>query len=474
MPKFSAYFGLGMTQRELDFVDINTDHDTPVYVDPYAIEIRNDIWSASASENIRSFFQEVLRSLRERDTSRAENLMSHFREPAETFLGVSRGTPKGRGVGAIQARQLIHAIKHSNAFITGLLSDLSEMALYVEGVDRDKVSDLTTNIIRFLLVEYTQQQCELYDIPTERYNGPAGWNTNRNNWEARYVQLPYMNQKPVLLVPKYIVRRRLSLDSQEFYNKQITEFLVSENLNANSSLVQTIKGEKKVFKKDVRMDKPKSKTLIAELVRQNPELLEVYKELAKRSGSQATFLNDDPSVHSVCRMLIEALSEIPPGADHAEQYHRFMLGALTTIFYPHLIQPHKEWPIQAGRKRIDIVYTNASNSGFFSQRRDGNNTQASVVIVECKNYSNDIGNPELDQLLGRFDANRGRFGIIACRSIDDRVALSNRCRDMAARGLGFVITLTDEDVIRLLTLKETLEDEQIEGFLHQKYRELLQ
>ena len=31
----------------------------------------------------------------------------------------------------------------------------------------------------------------------------------------------------VLLVPKYIVRRKLSLDSQEFYTKQITDFVAS-------------------------------------------------------------------------------------------------------------------------------------------------------------------------------------------------------------------------------------------------------
>lgn len=166
MPKFSQHFSIDLTEHELDFVDISNEYDTRVYVDPYAIEIQQDIWCEKASNNIRSFFLEVLQALRARNDARAIFLMSHLTEPKETFLGISSGEPKGRGVGRGQALQLISAIRRSKAFKTGLLSDLSEMALYVEGIDRDKISDLTTNIIRDLLVEYTAQQCSLFDIPT--------------------------------------------------------------------------------------------------------------------------------------------------------------------------------------------------------------------------------------------------------------------------------------------------------------------
>lgn len=166
---------------------------------------------------------------------------------------MSQGKPKGRGVGAGQANQLVIAIGNSEAFKTGILSDLSEMSLYVDGIDRDKISDLTTNIIRSSLVYYTNQQCQLYNIAVSDYNGPPLWCKQRSNWVSQVVKLPYIHDEPVLLVPKYIVRRKLSLDSQEIYNKQITDYLVAENLRASSSLVQVLKGgEKKVYKKDVR------------------------------------------------------------------------------------------------------------------------------------------------------------------------------------------------------------------------------
>ncbi|MCJ2110215.1 hypothetical protein MKK64_03135 [Methylobacterium sp. E-025] len=94
------------------------------------------------------FFEEVLKSLRSGEHDRAIALMSHLTEPQETFLGVSAADPNGRGVCRGQSGQLISAIIHSKAFQSGLLTDLADMALYVEGIDRDKISDLTTNIIR--------------------------------------------------------------------------------------------------------------------------------------------------------------------------------------------------------------------------------------------------------------------------------------------------------------------------------------
>ena len=473
MPKFSDYFSIPLSQHQLDFVDVSNEEDTPVYLDPYAIEIQNDIWAARASNSIRIFFEEVLSALRNGDSFRAANLMSNLREPRETFLGVSNGKPKGRGVGTIQAGQLIGSIENSEAFKTGLLSDLSELALYVEGIDRDKISDLTTNIIRELLVEYTQQQCEIHGVPTQNYNGPAIWDETRKNWVAKFVELPFIEEDPILLVPKYVVRRKLCLNSQEFYNKQITDFLVSENLRANSSLVQVVKGKAKVFKKDVREKVPHSKQMVAEFVAAHPEILEIYKNIAKRHSSMSAFNDDEPSIQTICQRLAGLLPQIPAGAKDADAYHQAVQGALTALFYPNLILPKKEWSINDGRKRVDIVFTNAGDTGFFSQRRDDPRVNANTVIVECKNYSNDIANEELDQLLGRFDGNRGKLGLVTCREIDNLDLLASRCRDAAIRSQGYMIALTDDDIVRMLELKALMKEEKIESILHGKFRDLI-
>src|SRR6185437_3886429 len=142
----------------------------------------------------------------------------------ETFLGQSTGRPSGRGVGRDKADDLAGALKNSRPFNTGLLSDISEAELFIRNIDPDAISDLTTNVLRGLLAEYTGEQCALYGIQVRQTNalGPI-WSIESSDWEAKTLELPFSNSRPVLLVPKYSVRRSLSLNSQEVWNHHMVE-----------------------------------------------------------------------------------------------------------------------------------------------------------------------------------------------------------------------------------------------------------
>lgn len=400
--------------------------------------------------------------------------MSHLHEPAETFLGVSVAEPNGKGVGAKQARQLVRSIRSSKAYVSGVLSDLSEMALFVDRVGRDKISDLTTNIIRSKLIEYTNQQCRIYNIPVDDYNGPPMWDGIKKNWVNRTVKLPSINGVTVMLIPKLIVRRELSLNSQEFYNKQITDFLIAEHERGTSSLVQTLRAPPKITKGEIREKNPKSKEMLANTVAEHPHLLEMYKDLARiERRAMVNIANDDISVAQACVDLEKALQATSVGAKDADRYHVLAMHALTLCFFPKLVQPRKEWEINDGRKRVDIVYTNAADEGFFGQRRDDKNTSANTVIVECKNYANDISNPEIDQLLGRFDDNRGYFGLLLCRKIDNEVLVKSRCRDLARSRRAYILVLDDNSVFQMLDARKMDDEARLEGLLYSRFRDII-
>jgi hypothetical protein len=93
--KLSKAFGLAKTQSELDFVDVDVDRDTRLFIDPYAIEIRDDELSQLLGHHVISYFQEVLDALRAKNSYRATALTENLHEPQETFLGFSRGKPQG-------------------------------------------------------------------------------------------------------------------------------------------------------------------------------------------------------------------------------------------------------------------------------------------------------------------------------------------------------------------------------------------
>lgn len=78
--------------------------------------------------------------------------MRVLREPNETHLGLSAGRSKGRALGTELARDVWKALSQSEAAKSGLLRDLEDTILMVEGISVDIVSDMTTNIIRGPLI----------------------------------------------------------------------------------------------------------------------------------------------------------------------------------------------------------------------------------------------------------------------------------------------------------------------------------
>ena len=146
-----------------------------------------------------------------------------------------------------------------------------------------------------------------------------------------------------------------------------------------------------------------------------------------------------------------------------------MIGTLEFIFWPNLIYPKKESPLHGGRKRIDITYTNAAQNGFFYRVHNSYQIASSMIMVECKNYSKDPNNPEIDQISGRFSTNRGKLGILVYRDISDYNLLCQRCRDTADDGRGFILPLGDDQVREYLELiadgRRNAIDQRLDGLL---------
>jgi hypothetical protein len=97
---------------------------------------------------------------------------------------------------------------------------------------------------------------------------------------------------------------------------------------------------------------------------------------------------------------------------------------------------------------------------------------AANVFVECKNYSGDPGNPELDQLAGRFSPTRGKLGLLCCRTFDDKALFVQRCRDTALDDRGFIIALDDDDLLALLRLRGAGQNAEIFRFMRERFEEL--
>ena len=475
MPKISEFFQLNASQPQLDFVDVDTDIDTPLFLDPHAMGKMTDAWSQDANRYMQSFFQAVLDAIVAGDPNSGRILLDNLHEPNETCLGLSKGRPDGRGVGQRQADQLFDRILASNAAQNGLLEELSDFELFIPLIGRDKISDITTNIIRKKLIQYTAHQCELHGIEINT-QVPSGmcWNYATGEWEDGYVNLPLVDGKKTILVPKAIVRWEPTFSHSRYYNHFVLNFLQAQHLQRGGGLVSTWRGRPYVSKEKLKERYPIDKEFLANFSADNPQVLAMYKN---QMGIPVPISNEeidhDHDERRFAAALKHGLAEINPGNAEATRFHKFVLGAFQFIFYPDLRDPHFEAEIHQGRKRVDISYTNACQIGFWARRRTENRTNAVRIPVECKNYQKEMANPELDQIAGRFSPNRGRLGFVVGRGFDNRQRFVERCRDTAMEDRGFVIALVDEDIYQLLTFIENGQRSHIDRFLESRFSELI-
>ena len=88
----------------------------------------------------------------------------------------------------------------------------------------------------------------------------------------------------------------------------------------------------------------------------------------------------------------QALKKIPAGKEHQSEYHNLIAAIMLRLFSPILKNPQLEYDINDGRKRIDIVFSNSQERGFFKELSNRYQIKAPYVFVECKNYTGKIKN----------------------------------------------------------------------------------
>lgn len=458
MARVSDYFSLNRTQPTLDFVDVDLERDLKVFVDPRALRLLKTDWGEDCVALVQDFFKAVMDAIRQEDHERAQALLRTLTEPNETRLGFSSAKPRGRALGPDSASDVWKALSTSEATKSGLLEDLEDTVLLVEGISSDIISDITTNIIRQPLIHYTAVACEWYGIPlTPDVDSGPMWDPSTGNWFNEHTLLPITPDGKLLLVPKVIVRRQLEYDAGDYYHDFILPHLRDIELNLNSSLVETLRnGKRRVTNKRLREKYGEGKKANLRETKLCPSLLTRYRD-SKRDAVRAPldhsfFADEENTPPPDFKELLKRVLEVAPGKPSATKYERAIESLLTAMFYPALSQPTRQHEIHNGRKRIDITYANVAKHGFFDWV--GAHFGAPQIAVECKNYVDDPANPEIDQLSGRFSDRRGWVGILVCRQMMDRHLLLQRCKDTANDGRGYILCLDDDDLKRMVAAIE--------------------
>lgn len=226
--------------RPVPFLDVDVTVDKPMFVDPRAIRLTQlpQPFAGQAVENMETFFHTVTRCVLSSNKSehrRGLDLLQHFVEPRETHLGYAKADINGHG-GAEEVGAWIWQTLYTDAralLAVGILTQIEDLPLFVDGVAEDITSDLTTRIIFEPLAQFTADMISNYSQFTAGEHEVEMverqiWDAGAAQWTTGKFELPIADGKPLLLVPRDWARPTLLMNATRFYDKSVLDFAQQE------------------------------------------------------------------------------------------------------------------------------------------------------------------------------------------------------------------------------------------------------
>jgi hypothetical protein len=289
---YSSY-KLDYKNPECDFLNINLDEDTRLFVDAYAMSRSSNQHMQLGHKTLRTFMSETLSGLKNyiKDSTAIDSLWIPrcFSEPKGTGIGLAKNGHKGRGSNEVKCQQIITALRHSQAVETGDLEDLEELLLVIEGIGSDTISDITINIAKKHFIEYTQEKCKKLNIPISTTKEKIRYFCNIDKiWKSDKFDLPHLEvglDKRVsylIFIPNEVLEKNMAYGCNYFYTNVATPVFVNQVLGAGLSFIYSLKdGSKRVNKKEMRKndDYKGGKKRMDSFISKHPKSLKEYKKI---------------------------------------------------------------------------------------------------------------------------------------------------------------------------------------------------
>jgi hypothetical protein len=264
---------------------------------------------------------------------------------------------------------------------------------------------------------------------------------------------------------------------RDFTRKEIHDMLQSTGFSYNKEFKFPMSGTNQafVFNADGPILVDSTLGLISQLKRKTKSKLE---EVERKSGTEEKKYTAEipkkitkPEEVNILKQYLEELKKIKSGKKNAPYYHQLIFNILKDIFENKLKNPKKEDPIANGTQRVDITFKNDAEKSFFRRLSEGYKLTCPNIFFECKNYKEDLKNPEFFQLRCRLNKIRGQFGVIICRVIIKKENYE-KAQDDAQKKDEYFIVLEDKDILHLGELKLNKKEEEIDEYLEDKFKRL--
>lgn len=321
---FSDYFEIDhSTIDNYGALDISLLSDNPAFVDPFLIFY-------SKKKDYKSLHQFIVRYLiflkQQSDNGNFSLLFYAFPEVSEVWLGFSKRSNKGQGLGPYFADELNENLasifKGAKNNITKS-THIEKLCIVGERVGADKVSDFTLNLIKHYLVKYTEEFAAKNLAKKYIANFRVSklyFDFEKNNWvdgEAALPINPHKRSDYIILTPKDIlVKEDGWISVNDFLNDDglIISKIPNDNLRykINQYFLSLIPDKRnKRGKPEKDFSKKNTKNALKETARKYPELIDYFIKYKEENGQGAieASLIDNNLLEQVFYLGVKTITE---------------------------------------------------------------------------------------------------------------------------------------------------------------------
>lgn len=431
-PRLTDYYGVHEPQAKLDFAIPAFDEDIPLYLDPFLLWKSPSQQDQALHTGLINSFNHLGNLMKRGEQKLAAQMLIAASECDEVGLG-SSASRKGKRIGEGKALEILKLFETVPEYARAGFRHFEEIQLYVDGISKDRISDIACCFLKSFLIDFTIEQCERLAIPTINCSVEGVYDYRSNRFETvDNLKLPInpVDGSPIILVPKRWLRFTPWLNYENYFEHHCPQDDVSH------------------------IPEELTKVRVLNFNRDNYGLIERYVTEKERTFEDC---HSDPLFSQIpivsAKRKLALIKKLPTGkTDNADREYEKAIGQLfPSILYPYLDFAREQSRTDSGVHIRDLIFYNNRAHEFLDDIFT--TYDARQLVFELKNVT-EISGDHVNQLNRYMTDGLGKFGILVTRNELKRPRKKNVI-DLWSGQRRCIITLTDHDVAQMVELFES-------------------
>lgn len=430
-PRLTDHHGILAPQAELDFAIPFFNEDIPLYLDPFLLWRSPSQQDQSLHTGLLAAFNHLGVLASQGNENLAVATLIAASECDEVGLGTS-ATREGKRIGEDKAREIVSLFKRIPQYGQAGFRHFEEIQFFVEGISKDRISDISCSFLKSFLIDFTVDQCEKLKIPRCKVDVDNVYDPRKRIFERQSgIELPVDpdNSKPLIFVPKRWLRFLPWINYDDYFEK----YCPQDEISHSPELL-------------TRVD-------VLNYNRAHYAVVDAYVKAKERTFEDChndSLYSQIPVTSAKRRLAL--IRKLPTGKeDGADKKYEDAIGQLMpSLLYPKLDFAQIQARTDSGVSIRDLIFYNTASTQFLKDIHASYGSQQ--ITMEMKNVK-EIEPQHVDQLNRYLAEELGKFGIFVTRN-EVKPAETKRIVDLWSGQRKAIITLTDADVSQMVELFE--------------------